>query len=226
MIDAFNSSDRQFVFPSNVEEDRKETLSPATAALEKFSGLPQRERVEWRNGYYPNEEWEEDKARKKRTHIFDMSELLSVSLPMDGALEFPRIVWVEEEGDVNFNQHNGFGPKRSTSSADTWMTRRTTSRLVSRCSSTTSLLASSLGKRNRRMKSYNTNRLVRSIAVDSNLALLESSSIVPLDRDSCSTASNYYHDQSFHAYKLDEQQDRPTIFNLNSCLSIFGNSKM
>lgn len=227
MIDALTSSDRQCVFPSDLDEERKAILSPATAALEKFSGLPQRERVEWRNRCCPNEEWEGENVQKKRTHIFDLSELFSgVSLPLDGALEFPQIAWAQDDDDESDGQQSGLGSKRSTSFADSWIARRKTSRLVSRCSSTTSLLTSSLGKRNRRLNSYTSNRLVRSIAVESNLAMLETSSILPLDRDSCASASNYYHDQSFHSNKLDEQQDRPTVFNMNSCLSIFGNSTM
>jgi hypothetical protein len=226
MIDALNSSERQRIISSDLEEERKAILSPATAALEKFSGLPQRERAELRNRCYPYEDWEDDNVRKKRSHIFDMSELFNVSLPLDGALEFPRIAWAQEEDDLMDKEKNGLGSKRSTSFADTWMARRQASRLVSRCSSTTSLLHSSLGKRNRRMKSYTSNRLVRSIAVDSNLAMLESSSIHPLDRES-SVSNYYYHNQSFHSnIKLDEQQDRSTVFHMNSCLSIYGNSKM
>jgi len=228
MIDALNSSERQRIISSDLEEERKAILSPATAALEKFSGLPQRERAEWRNRCYPYEDWEDDNVRKKRSHIFDMSELLNVSLPLDGALEFPRIAWAQEEDDLMDNQsRNGLGSKRSTSFADGWMTRRQTSRLVSRCSSTTSLLHSSLGKRNRRMKSHTSNRLVRSIAVDSNLAMLESSSIYPLDRESsCASVFHHCQESCYPNSKLDEQQDRSTIFNMNSCLSMFGNAKM
>ena len=161
-------------------------MSPATAALEKVSWLPEREQRRRRTQLYEEtvrkvpptpfsndscSSWTDHDLSKKKNGMFDMSCLFNASQSADGTLEFPRITWStfkEEQHDAT-----GFASRRSTSYPDTCLAPPF-SPVLKRASSTSSLNASSLGKR-RRGSVSSSKRLVRSIALGANLSLMEDS---------------------------------------------------
>lgn len=223
MIDNLPTSRGQCLLSSESDnESSKAMTNPATAALEKISGLPQRERRQQRNRALSDDTYSDSELETKRNHVFDMTELFNVSLPLEGSLEFPRIDWTPEEDENDSKKR--FASKRSTSYEDSCLALPKSSLPITRSSSTTSLLKSSLGKRHRQLNARCSKRLVRSIAMNSNLSLLETSSLLRLDHDACIVASNFY-DQTIYPSKL-EDHTRSTAIKLHECLKILEKSEL
>jgi len=223
MIDAVLSSRRQRITPSDTGDDSKIVMNPATAALEELSRLPQREQRQHRNHPLSNESCSES-GLEKRNHVFDMADLFNVSQSLEGFLEFPPISWTPEEGDNKKELKKSFASKRSTSFADALLASPKSPLVLTRSSSTTSLLKSTFGKKRRLSSARSSKRLVRSIAMNSNLSMLATSDILCLDRDACFVTSNYC-DENIYPNKLHDTNTSTTI-KLHECLKILESSEL
>jgi hypothetical protein len=170
-------------------------MTPATAALEKMTRLPKRERKRAKLQNRP--------AKQVTASVNgspnDITNLLKASKPVEEGLSFPLIEW---SFDDNFSSDN--------EQIDPITTRRP--QLISSESegdetTTTNTSCSPLGKRIGSLISTN-QRLVRSIALDAHLSLLETS-ILPIEmsRSSCSISRRSSSSSFSKKFNVDEWLD-------------------
>jgi hypothetical protein len=178
MIAPLNTRSRQILFPSEAEAEAEETR-PATAALKELSWLPRREEHRQRTAAASHKippipfSWTNSVLSKQRNDVFDMSALYNASQRAEGCMEFPPIKW-SSEGEEE--EAKGLSSQRCSSYTEACFLASDITPLRMRSFSTSSLNR----KRSRSSKKSSSHRfLVRSIALDANLSLLESPCSMP-----------------------------------------------
>lgn len=151
--------------------------SPATAALERLTLVPNREQ----GRKLLSSSNTDDNKTQSASNAFDMSDLLDVTLSGESAQPFPMISWCLDGSDDSAH--------RSSTSSNTEKDQDPTlmrTEYLRRCSCPSSATTFSLGQRRRHsasptMTMPSSHRfMVRSIALNSNLSQLETSSVTPL----------------------------------------------
>lgn len=165
-------------FPFDTTKEIDPIMSPATAAVEKLIPLPERECKRMR--YDDDDDDEDDGFDEGNT--FDMSALARVSIPIKESLAFPLIEWSIGDNESSSTSSSTSSDdvtmeesmSRAHSFLDNFLLTTSNSRLHRMSPSPSSSFSSLVSKR--RIKHHiNHGRLVRSIALDSRLALLDPS---------------------------------------------------
>ena len=197
-------------------------MSPATDAVEKLSWLPRREqhrrRVNSAPGNIPSTLFDSPEAcagsdlSKQRNEAFDMSALFTASQNVDGCMEFPSIKWTSDGEE----EAKRFVSKMSSSYTDTFLGASDIILPLPLRSSSTSSLS---GKRRRSSKKLAaSHRLVRSIALDSDLSsLVDWTRLVPADSRNATFS---------HQCRQQRSSNPATSIRIEECMKILKESEL
>jgi hypothetical protein len=177
-----------------------------------------------------NEAW----PKQSKADAFDMSDLYSASRPIEASMDFPHISWTHEQDDLN-----AFS-RRSASCSDALVAPLHSNLVVTSWSS-----SSLLGKRRRSRTSGKLSsrqqRLVRSIALDADLALLvtpsepqsiqDTTQISPIriEEDCNDERLSTFSNRSIytaHSAQIEASAHGRNIAHLNDCLRVMQGSDL